>query len=743
MEAIKPELHNLLKKYLYTLLKDKFLYILSFLFFSFCLLVFFIFSSLFTADGKTDLHSFFSLIPYVCILVIPALGSLFINKGEENYLPFSSLKIILTKNLSLNICFLLFFLFPTIVIPVSVSFLGNVELAPVLCAYLGLILFALLSFSFVIFFNALIYNNGIAFLINASFLFVLVFSYKLSIYFPNSVLLNFFTKVLSFYWHFDSFSKGILDSRDILYFLIFTTIFTFLTFLVIKKRAENKSPLKKVCLVFFVTLLLFYVDFTHFYFRIDTTQAKEFTVSEYSKTLLSEISEPISFYFYRSRSLKNLYPQINDVEEYLNHFTGESSFASLNIIDPKKSKDSLLEAKLLNLGIEKQTIKSYSEEEAVYSCIVIEYVGETEVIPLVLNTDTLEFDLDFSLEHLIRNFKPTVQVIAGNGYSLENDYSLVIPWLKTKGFNVIQTYFPSESDGLNKPAFSILENIPLVLLGSAHATYEDAQALKAYINNGGKALLFTSPFTVDLENNWEVINSYDQVCFMLSDYGIYFSDSLLCDKNCYKLLLEGENNSSESISYTLWPSLLKQKNALNGLNTYWPVALETDQSVSGDFNLALEKSLYTSAFSWIYEKTDDSFITNPFLIPQSPEENSLYKSYAVAVKAFREKDLSFILTSDQYMLHSSFLTLTYNDDYDVRAYNYLTDNLLLLYGKENLLSLKNKNVVDKSLYKIKGKSILKVARNSIFICLAFDIIYLAFVRVLFLIYRKKIQEKFI
>ena len=155
MEAIKPELHNLLKKYLYTLLKDKFLYILSFLFFSFCLLVFFIFSSLFTADGKPDLHSFFSLIPYVCILVIPALGSLFINKCEENYLPFSSLKIILTKNLSLNICFLLFFLFPTIVIPVSVSFLGNVELAPVLCAYLGLILFALLSFSFVIFFNAL------------------------------------------------------------------------------------------------------------------------------------------------------------------------------------------------------------------------------------------------------------------------------------------------------------------------------------------------------------------------------------------------------------------------------------------------------------------------------------------------------------------------------------------------------------------------------------------------------------
>lgn len=126
-------------------------------------------------------------------------------------------------------CFLVFaiMLGLTLVYPFFLSFFGTVELGPLVSNYLGLILMGSAFIAFGMFTSSLTSNQIVAAVLSfgALLLFWLI-GYSSDAAGP---VLGGILRHLSLLNHFENFSKGVIDSRDVIYYLNFTVFCLFLT----------------------------------------------------------------------------------------------------------------------------------------------------------------------------------------------------------------------------------------------------------------------------------------------------------------------------------------------------------------------------------------------------------------------------------------------------------------------------------------------------------------------------------
>ena len=182
----------------------------------------FFFTPFFLYD-QASLRSFFSLFPIIFSFVVPAitmrLFSEELNVGSYETLltlPVTSRDVILGKFLA-SVVFVAVMLIPTLSYPITVSFLGQLDWGPVVGGYIGAILLASGFSAIGLFSSSLTRNQIIAFIIGMAICFGLTLIDKMLFFLPQSML-GFF-EYLGVGVHFQNISKGIIDSRDILYFL--------------------------------------------------------------------------------------------------------------------------------------------------------------------------------------------------------------------------------------------------------------------------------------------------------------------------------------------------------------------------------------------------------------------------------------------------------------------------------------------------------------------------------------------
>jgi ABC-2 type transport system permease protein len=199
------------------------------------------FFSTFFLFNQASVRNFFTLLPLIFAFVIPAvtmrLVSEELNVGTYEILltlPVTFREVVLGKFLAAT-AFVAAMLIPTLAYPVTVAFLGDLDWGPVMGGYLGAILLGA-SFSAVgLFASSLTRNQIVAFIIGMAICFSLVLIDKILFFLP-SVLLGVF-EYLGADSHFENISKGILDSRDILYFLSLTFVSLYATHLVMEEKS--------------------------------------------------------------------------------------------------------------------------------------------------------------------------------------------------------------------------------------------------------------------------------------------------------------------------------------------------------------------------------------------------------------------------------------------------------------------------------------------------------------------------
>ncbi len=198
------------------------------------------------ASGYSDLSSFFYIAPWVFLFLIPAITMRSFAEEKKT----STLELLLTKPLSLNQLILgkffagfilvIITLIPTLVYVISIWFLGNpvgnIDMGGTWGSYIGLLLLSASFLAIGIFSSSITSNQIVAFILATflSFFFFIGFesigSFKLFGSF-DSMLIN-----IGINAHYLSLSRGVIDSRDLVYFITLILVFFLSTKLVIKSR---------------------------------------------------------------------------------------------------------------------------------------------------------------------------------------------------------------------------------------------------------------------------------------------------------------------------------------------------------------------------------------------------------------------------------------------------------------------------------------------------------------------------
>lgn len=189
--------------------------------------------------GYAGLDSFFNIAPYLFIFLIPAISmrSLAEEKKDGTFellatRPLSDWDIVLGKFLA-SLAIVILALLPTLIYYFSVYQLGitkgNIDTGAVIGSYIGLILLGSAFTSIGLFTSSLGKNQIIAFTVSV---FICFFTYSGLDSISSIISLQSFAGFLTglgINQHYQSVSRGVLDTRDLIYFLSFTALFLMLT----------------------------------------------------------------------------------------------------------------------------------------------------------------------------------------------------------------------------------------------------------------------------------------------------------------------------------------------------------------------------------------------------------------------------------------------------------------------------------------------------------------------------------
>ena len=199
----------------------------------------FFFVTFFLFD-QADLRNFFVLLPIIFSFVVPAitmrLFSEELNMGSYEILltlPVTYRDVILGKFLA-SVAFIAAMMLPTLAYPITISFIGQIDWGPVAGGYIGSIMLGAAFSAIGLFASSLTRNQIIAFIIGLVICFALTLIDKMLFFFPQSLLGIF--EYLGADFHFQNISKGIIDSRDILYFLSVSFVGLYGTHLVMEGK---------------------------------------------------------------------------------------------------------------------------------------------------------------------------------------------------------------------------------------------------------------------------------------------------------------------------------------------------------------------------------------------------------------------------------------------------------------------------------------------------------------------------
>ena len=194
------------------------------------------------AMNTATLRPYFTAFPLVFILVIPVLTMK--SWAEERKtgsiellltMPFSEWGLVLGKFLS-AFALLSMMLVLTIPLPISLLPLGEFDGGMIFCEYIGALLMGASAIALGLLLSSLSKNQAGSFLGSAAVLMLTMLASQFAFSMNLPQWLTEFINFFSLAFHFESFSKGLLDSRDVVYFVVSAALFLFLNTRVILFR---------------------------------------------------------------------------------------------------------------------------------------------------------------------------------------------------------------------------------------------------------------------------------------------------------------------------------------------------------------------------------------------------------------------------------------------------------------------------------------------------------------------------
>ena len=196
--------------------------------------------------GYSSLDSMFILAPWVFLFLVPAVTMrLFSDERRSGTIellftrPLTDLQIIMAKYLA-GLVLAILSLVPTLIYFFSVYSMGNpvgnIDTGGFWGSFIGLFFLAAVYVAIGIFTSSLTDNQIISFILGVLLCFVVFLGFDYLSQLWNSGGMQNFVEGLGISFHYNSMARGVIDTRDIIYFVSVISIFILFTKVVLESR---------------------------------------------------------------------------------------------------------------------------------------------------------------------------------------------------------------------------------------------------------------------------------------------------------------------------------------------------------------------------------------------------------------------------------------------------------------------------------------------------------------------------
>lgn len=194
----------------------------------------FLFFQGFFIMNQADMRGYFDILPWIFLFFIPAITMRSWAEERKNRTlellltwPVSDVEVVVGKFLA-SFCLLAVVILLSLTVPITIALLGKPDFGPIIGCYLGSFLMGGAYLAIGLWVSSLTENQIVAFIVGVVVTFLL---FIIGVPFVTMVMPSFLVPLcnyLSLGNHFASIGRGVVDSRDIIYYLSVIGFFLFL-----------------------------------------------------------------------------------------------------------------------------------------------------------------------------------------------------------------------------------------------------------------------------------------------------------------------------------------------------------------------------------------------------------------------------------------------------------------------------------------------------------------------------------
>lgn len=376
--------------------------------------------------GVASLRPMLQLLPWILLFFVPAATMRAVAEdAREGVLevvlahPVTEVEFVGGKYLG-QLFFIWIGLALTLPVAFGLSLGADLQVGVMVAQYVGAALLAAALTAIGIWASSITPHQITAFIVGVAVMFVFILVGVDPIISGLPVLLSRAVESLAILRHFESIGRGVIDLRDVIYFVTLAGLFLAFAYGAVMRRKLSptggaRKRLRLGLWLLTATLVVVNLFGRNIGGRLDLTPGHAYTLSKATKQIVRNVPDIVTITFYVSDEVPPQAAVIKrDIEDLLSDLrsAGHGNIRVVRV-DPKTDSTALAEARSLNIPPVQFNVVGESELQVKegYLGLAVRYADGVETIPFVQRTEDLEYRLVSFIRSLTRTDKPVVGIV--------------------------------------------------------------------------------------------------------------------------------------------------------------------------------------------------------------------------------------------------------------------------------------------------------------------------------------------
>ena len=291
-----------------------------------------------------------------------------------------------------------------------------------------------------------------------------------------------------------------------------------------------------------------------FYFRLDFTADRRYTLSQATKNILDDLEEPVTITAYFTEDVPSQFIKTReDFRELLVEY-GNASDGNVvyEFIDPNKEQE--LERKAVEEGIMPSIVnvreRDQVSQKRVFFGAVIRLGEKKEIIPLIQPGTAMEYSLSSGIKKLTIKDKPVIAYVTGHGEPPQDNLQ--------QAMELLDILYTVEDADLADPGIDLLKYSAMTIVAPTD-TFPAAElaVLDNYLARGGKLVIAYNRVQGDFRTV-QGTALYTGLEDWLAEKGLMMENAFVVDANCGTVAVQqqsGRMNFTSQINFPYLPRI--------------------------------------------------------------------------------------------------------------------------------------------------------------------------------------------